>query len=143
MGDFLSEISEERVKFVNTLMPRISQGVSAQIKTTMGEASFALLLSNVKRNALVSLSGYTDWIAAKLVRSKNFQKQMLPSIYSEKAYDFISQKHDVPVSFLCSFVLRITRPGNRLPLVGDIAVDNRLIPNKAVLEKWATFFDWT
>ena len=133
MGDFISEISEERVRYINTLMPRISLA-SGQIKTTMGEASFALLLSNVKRNALVSLSGYTDWLATKLVRSKNFQKQKLPSIYSEKARDLISQKYDVPVDFLCSFVLRITKPGNRLPLVGEITSGHQLVPNKFALD---------
>ena len=139
MGDFLSEISKERVRFVDTLMPRISQGVSAQIKTTMGEASFVLLLSNVKRNALVSLGGYTDWLASKLVRSKNFEKQSLPFI-SEKECDLISQKYDVSVDFLSSFISRITRPGNRLPLVGYIVADHQLVPNKDALEEWAKFF---
>ena len=143
MSDFLSEISKERVRFVvDVLMPRISQGVSAQIKTTMGEASFALLLANTERNALVSLGAYTDWLATKIVRSKNFEKQRLHFI-SKKECDLISQKCDVPVSFLCSFISRITRFGNRLPLVGDIAYDNHLIPNKFALEEWAKFFDWS
>ena len=143
MGDFLSEFSRQQVEFAKHYAIQIFLQIPKEVESTMGEGEFALLASNVERNAVLSMQGYAHWLACKLVDSKNFKKQPMP-ICDEKGFAWISGKYDVPVEFIKAFVLRISWWGAKFPLVGkrirnQRGMFNMFVPDEAALKKYEPF----
>ena len=143
MSDFISEFNKAQVEFAQQYVDKIIWGTPREVKSTMGDGEFALLASNVKRNALLSMQGYANWLACKLVRSQNFKKQALP-VCDEKAVVWVSAKYDVPVEFVKAFVLRIIEFDTEFPLVGKITYHKgEFHPNEVALRKYeASFGPW-
>jgi hypothetical protein len=143
MGDFLSEFSKAQVDFVNKHVKAFINNVPLEMKININEALFAAFIADVTRSRILTMQEYAQWLACKLIRSKNLKKQTMPNCDDGNLFAVISNKHNLPMWLVAAYVSEFTRPGTRLPLLGKVTKDGMFIPDKAALKKYeACFVGW-
>ncbi len=141
MSDFLSEFNGKQVEFAKKYVADIVRHLKPEKRRIANEGVFALLISDVERSSVIVMQEYAHWLAAKLVRSKNFEKQIMP-VCDEHLFSSVSGKNGVSILFVLEFLSRIIRAGTKLPFIGHITGD-RLVPDELALRKYEACFDWT
>ncbi|TSC83728.1 MAG: hypothetical protein G01um101413_868 [Parcubacteria group bacterium Gr01-1014_13] len=142
MGDFLSEFSRAQADFAKKHATAFIKSIPPEMKNNIDEGLFAFFSADVERNMVLTMKEYANWLACKLVRSKNFNKQALP-VCDENLANVISNKHNIPIWLVMAYISQLARPGTKLPLIGKIKNDGQLVPNEAALKKYEESFDWT
>ncbi len=140
MADFLSEFSGAQVEFAKKHTAAFIKRIPSEMKNAMDEGLFALFSADVERNTILTMQEYARWLACKLVRCKNFNKQAMP-VCEENLFAVISNKHSIPVWLVAAYISEFTRPGTKLPLLGKIKIDGQFIPDEAALKKYEPFIN--
>ncbi len=108
------------------------------LKEVREEQEILVKLLNLEVGLYEALRGYDDWLAAKIIRSNNYERQQLPAV----DYNALSERFGVPKRILEEVVEQVSKSGTVLPLSG-IVQGTEIIPNKEILQKYKTLFDWS
>jgi len=86
-----------------------------------------------------ALRGYTDYVAAQIIRSGNYdlQRLALPPL-SDLAQ--IADKCGADRTVLVHVIARVIRSGGKLPMLG-LVIGGEFVPDAATLKKWKALHD--
>jgi hypothetical protein len=138
MGDYISEFNQKQAERAKVEALRIRNQVPEELRICLGEGSFASAVADLERCAILIFTEYSHWLASKLVRSKNFNRQNFPD--SEQIIQYIGKKFGFSTALVTSFVLRI-RLMKSMPLIGMIEGGYYLIPDEEALRDYEACFD--
>lgn len=93
-----------------------------------------------ERQLSKAVEGFTDWAAARIVRSGDydFRDFPIPSIVDVLT---VTSEYDVKQGVLAFVRERMSKDGV-VPLLGKVEAGN-LVPDEAALKEWASFYDWS
>jgi len=100
----------------------------------------SFLEQEVHDDVLEAVHGYSDWAAARLVRSGDFRRQALP-VPDHADRERIAATYGVTIPLLTR-VVGMLKEMQRIPLMGVIE-GGELLPDKETLLRWKELYDWS
>ena len=137
MGDYISEFSRAQADFAQKCVAKFIRETLRQtkLKKRLGDGLFVAFTAEVHKDMTCAMQAYARWLACKLVRSNNFQKQAMPD-WDQKSMVLVSEKSGVKIMYLAVFIELFTQPNTKLPLIGKITSDRELIPDEVALMQY-------
>ena len=141
MGDYISEFDRAQVELAEKCAAEMTLLMPVELRSGENEGVFAFFSAEVEKNSILAMQGWAHWLATKLIRSKNFEKQKMP-ICDAASVLLLSKERNFSYIYIGLLMSFLTRPGTKLPLVGEVADDGQLIPDKEALARYESSFDF-
>lgn len=160
MSDWFSKVRNEQINVAKRITNNLADSVFSQPReviediasdllgfetrplSDLDEGAFTLSLENeMKAHVLRAIHVYTDWLASKLVRDKNFVTQEIP-VPTDKDKEDMNVRANVKPSLMEVVINNLHEVEGRIPMVGFIE-DLVLVPDINNLNKWKELFDWS
>ena len=100
------------------------------------------VLEEANHHLFRALSGYTDWAATTIIRSRRFGRRRLP-VPEGQAVEQIAQNNDTTPHFVHYIIMLLhARNSTNVPVLGRVK-NGALTPNKKQLKLWEACYDWS
>ena len=100
------------------------------------KAAEAMVKSDLRREAVLGIKGYTDWAASRIVNNNDYTIVAPCQI----DYKLIGEIYDIAFKSL-ERIISYMHAKEKLPLLGKIR-NGRFNPDPAEFEQWKNLYDW-
>ena len=100
------------------------------------KAAEAMVKSDLKREAVLGIEGYTDWVTSRIVNTNDYTIAAPCQI----DYNLIGEEYDIAFKSL-ERIISYMHAQKELPLLGKIK-NGRFNPDPAEFEQWKNLYDW-
>ena len=97
---------------------------------------------DITNDTIKTVRGCADWVACKLIRSKNLKPQTIPIMPIRDTFDEIAKKYNVKYEMISQVIMYLWRPGTEIPPLGHMEEKCRLVTDEAALREFAKHYSW-